>query len=160
MADDGAMTALLALAFTVAAPAVADRPRTFLASVDGIALGAHESVDAFRIETWGVEFKAVCRIPRGWWIEAGSSATPGGSLTGRGSLGTTWLGRAGLRQLRGLVLITLHAPVQREDIRDGSGAAVVPATFKGEASIQGPRPRRIRLTHANVRLVPAARCPG
>jgi hypothetical protein len=160
LADDRTVTLLFAIALAAASSAPADHPKTFLASIEGIPLGPNESMDEFQVETWGVEFKAVCHIPGGWWIEAGGSATPEGSLKGRGSLGATWLNRKSLSELRNLVLLTLYAPVQREDIRDRTGDAIIPATFKGRASVYGPKGRVIPLTYANVRLVPAQRCPS
>jgi hypothetical protein len=151
---------LFATVLAVASPAPADHPKTFVASIEGISLGPNESIDEFQIDTWGVEFKAVCHIPGGWWIEAGSSATPEGSLKGRGSLGATWLNQEGLRELQNLVLLTLYVPVQREDIRDSTDAVIIPATFKGRTNVYGRKGRVIRLTYANVRLVPAQRCPS
>jgi hypothetical protein len=152
------MTALLLLGLAAAAQAPADHPRSYVASISGIALGPNESIDQFKIDTWGVEFQAVCHIPGGWWIEAGGSATPGGSLSGRGSLGATWLDRTALHQLRNLVLVTLYAPVQRIDIRDTGGHVIIPATFKGYAHVYATD-RKLPLTFRNVQLVPAKRCP-
>jgi hypothetical protein len=154
------VTWIFVFALAAAAQAPKDQPQTFLASFDAIPLGPNESIDTFEIKTWGVEFKAVCHIPGGWWIEAGGSATPEGSIKGRGSLGATWLNRAGLRDLRNLVLVKLYAPIQRKDVRDNGGNVIIPATFKGQASVYGPPPRKIKLTYANVRLVPATRCPS
>jgi hypothetical protein len=149
------MSPMFAIAFAAALPAPVDHPKTFLVSIERIPLRADESMYEFRIDTWGVEFMAVCHIPGGWWIEAGGSATPEGSLKGRGSVGATWFNRKTPAELRNLVLITLYAPVQKVDI------GAVPATFKGRAKINGPnKDRTIRLTSANVRLVPGRRCPS
>lgn len=151
--------ALAALALA-AAPAPVDHPRTYLLSVGGVALKDSESIQAFSIETWGVEFAAVCRIPSGWRIKAGSSATPNGELSGAGSQGATWFNHASPKELRMFVLVTLYGPVQRADIHDGRGG-VEPATFSGYATLStDDGTRRARLTYRNVRLTPARRCPA
>jgi hypothetical protein len=146
------------LALLPAASAGAEPERTYLASVTGIALGPNEYVDAFAVNTWGVDFIAVCHIPPGWEVRAGRRASPDGVLAGRASHGVTFLGRAHLSQLGGLALIRLPGPVQRTRIGD------VPATFSGHAEIgtygtDDDRHRQVRLSYANVRLVPATRCP-
>jgi hypothetical protein len=147
--------AALALA---AAPVQVDHPRTYLLSVGGIALKASESIEAFSIDTWGVDFAAVCRIPAGWRIKAGGGATPDGELSGQGSQGATWLRHGSPVELRAFVLVTLSGPVQRADIRDATG--VEPATFGGHATISTEEgTRRARLTYRNVRLTPALHCP-
>ena len=146
---------LLALAAAPSAPN--DQPRTYLASVVGITLGSDETLADFEMNTWGVSFKAVCRIPNGWRIEAGRNATPEGILKGESTHGTTRLNRKHLGELQSLALITLHGSVQPKDVRVQNG--VVPATFKGTASIYGPKARTIELNNANIRLLPAIRCP-
>lgn len=147
-----------AAASAAAAPArVANAGGIYLASLTGIQLGPHDFVDAFHIETWGVDFLAVCHLPPGWWIRAGKSAAPDGDLDGEGSHGVTWLNRPRLRELEGLALIQLDGPVQRD--QRGS----IPPTFRGHVQLgrygTDERSRRMRLTAANIRLVPAARCP-
>ena len=148
---------LLALVLGLSPPV--DHPKTFLASIR-IDLLPDERIDAFKIETWGVEFKAVCNIPNDWEITAGSFG-PGGRLEGAAGHGASWLRVVDLEQLRALVLVRLVAPVQKRDIRDATG--VVPATFQGFASIQSystERGRKRKLTFANVRLTPAKSCPS
>jgi hypothetical protein len=150
--------ALAALALA-AAPAPADHPRTYLLSLAGIALKRGESIEGFSIDTWGVDFAAVCRIPSGWRIKAGGAATPDGELSGEGSQGATWFNRSSPGELRAFVLVTLSGPVQRADIRDATG--VVPATFEGHARIStDDGTRRARLGYRNVRLTPARHCPA
>lgn len=145
-----------ALLATAAAPP-AEGPRTYLASIAGIALGPNEFVDQFSIDTWGVEFVAICHLPPGWEIRAGREATPIGAIAGRASHGVTFLNRPRLRELEGLALIRIHGPLQPRPV------GTRPATFAGRAGIGrygvDERRREVRLTHANVRLVPAARCP-
>jgi len=142
-----------------AAPAPVDHPHTFLASLVDVPLKRGELIESFSIDTWGVEFKAVCHIPGGWRIRAGSAATPNGVLEGDGSQGATWFNRSSPRELRGLVLLTLVGPVQRHDIRDPPGAE--PATFNGHATLSTDAgDRKVRLGYRNVRLVAARRCPS
>jgi hypothetical protein len=132
-----------------------DHPRTYLVSVVGVPLKAGESIASFSITTWGVEFNAICKIPSGWRIKAGSSATPDGVLEGEGSQGATWFNQSSPRELRGLDLATLYAPVQRTDVRNGPDA-----TFKGTATVSTDNgERKARLTYRNVQLTPARHCP-
>jgi len=72
------MKPLLLLALATASPTVADHPKTFLASIEGVRLRSGESIDKFEIGTWGVGFKALCHIPADWEITAGSFG-PGGN---------------------------------------------------------------------------------
>lgn len=146
---------LVLLLTTAAAPV--DHPRTYLLSIGRIPLKDKESIEAFSIKTWGVEFRAVCNIPGGWRIKAGSSASPNGEIEGQGSQGATWFNRSSPNELRNFVLVTLYAPVQRADI--GSADNGVPATFKGAVTIStddGDVQRA--LTYRNITLTPARRC--
>jgi hypothetical protein len=157
------MKALLPfLAVLIGATAPADRPETYLISIEGIPLGTTDRLTGFSIATWGVRPKAVCRIPSGWFVKAGSSASPEGVIEGGGSHGATWLSTNYVSELDNLVLVTLSEPVSKQEVRSSDGAAVIPATFAGHASISVPdeeEDRRIPLTHANIRLTPAAHCP-
>ncbi|WP_155006502.1 hypothetical protein [Sphingomonas hengshuiensis] len=152
------MKRLLPLALLLIGAAPSDHPRSYLLSVGNIPLSDTESIEAFSVKTWGVEFEAVCRIPPGWRIRAGSSATPDGEIAGIGSQGVTWFNTASPKALQSFILVTLHGAVQKEDIGvPGNG---VPATFKGTVTISTDdgdvdRP----LTHRNIRLTPARRCP-
>lgn len=149
---------LTALALLAAMPAPVDHPQTYLASIVALPMRADERISAFAIETWGVEFLAVCRLPPGWRITAGSSASPNGDLKGQASQGITWLYGPSPTELAGLVLVRMVAPVQRRDARSGTG--VVPATFKGIATVETPdASRRVRLSYSNMRLRPARACP-
>jgi hypothetical protein len=135
-----------------------DHSRTYLLSIERIPLKPTESVEAFSIKTWGVEFKSLCSIPSGWRIRAGSSATSDGDLQGEGSQGATWFNTASPKELRNFVLITLYAPVQRADI--GSSDNGVPATFKGTATVSTDEGNmQHTLSYRNIALVPARRCP-
>jgi len=146
---------LLPLMLFATGAAPSNHPRTYLASIVGVPLRTSESMERFSIATWGVKFKAVCRIPGGWRIKAGNSATPDGVLEGEGSQGATWFNRSSPSELRHLALIILDGPVQRSDVRYGPDA-----TFKGTATVSTENgERKARLTYRNVKLTPASRCP-
>ena len=156
-----AAKALLPLALLATGAAPADHPQTYLLSIGGIALKDTESIKAFSIDTWGVEFNSVCRIPRGWRIKAGSSATPNGELSGEGSQGATWFNEGSPKDLHSFVLITLVAPVQQADIGLPDGSSLIPATFKGYGTLEtDDGDRRVPLTYLNVTLTPARSCPS
>ena len=152
------MKLVLLFALLTMGAAPVDHPRTYLLSIGHIPLKKAESIEAFSVKTWGVEFKSVCSIPGGWRIKAGSSATPNGELEGEGSQGATWLNTPSPRELRNFVLVTLYAPVQRAAI--GSPDNGIPATFSGMATINtddGDVQRA--LSYRNITLIPAHRCP-
>ncbi|NKJ03033.1 hypothetical protein FHW92_005144 [Novosphingobium sp. SG707] len=163
MADYLSMKSLFPLLLLAPTPAsAANHPRTYLLSVIGLPVKDTQSVKAFSIETWGVEFISVCRIPGGWRIKAGRSASPNGELSGEGSQGATWLNQSNPKELRAFVLVTLNAPIQRADIRtsDAGGKGLIPATFKGYATLEtDDGDRRFPLTYRNVMLTPASTCP-
>ncbi|MBO9576914.1 MAG: hypothetical protein J7494_14380 [Sphingobium sp.] len=153
-----ALVTILALA-KAAAPV--DHPRTFLASIVGVPLTDREYLDSFSIETWGVTFKAVCHIPPGWRMKAGSSASPNGDIEGEASHGVTFLDKKRLKELRNVILLTLYSKVQREEIKDGTG--IIPATFSGKAHIGTygeDDEREAPITYKNLILVPAKQCPA
>ena len=150
---------VLSLALLTISAAPVDHPRTYLLSIGRIPLKQTESLEAFSVKTWGVEFRSVCSIPGGWRIKAGSSATQNGELEGEGSQGATWFNNGSPKELQNFVLVTLYAPVQRADI--GSPGNGVPATFKGTATINtddGDGQRA--LSYRNITLIPARRCPS
>jgi hypothetical protein len=155
------MRAFLPLVLLATGAAPVDHPRTYLLSIGKIPLRDTESIEAFAIATWGVEFKTVCRIPGGWRIKAGSSATPNGELAGEGSQGATWFNQSSPKELHAFLLVSLFAPVQRVDIRSPDGSSLIPATFKGHATIStDDGDRRIPLSYRNLTLTPARSCPA
>ncbi|GHH26443.1 hypothetical protein GCM10008023_41040 [Sphingomonas glacialis] len=153
------MKVLLPLALLTVGAAPVDHPRSYLLSIGQIPLKDTESIEAFAIETWGLQFQSICHIPSGWRIKAGSSATPNGVIEGNGSQGATWFNHGSPKELRAFVLVTLYAPVQRVDI--GSPGNGIPATFKGTATIStddGDLQRA--LSYRNITLTPARHCPS
>lgn len=145
-----ALSALLA----AAAPAADEpRPETFLLSIQGITLGG-QGVSGFRIDSWGVDWLAICRIPTGWRLRAGRSANPEGLLEGESTHGVTRL--SGLEALRHVALVRLSGPVQWRDRPIPNG--VVPATFSGTLRLSGGR--EIGLGESSLRLTSAGACPA
>ncbi|EIZ81310.1 hypothetical protein WSK_0016 [Novosphingobium sp. Rr 2-17] len=138
----------------------ADHSQTYLLSVIGLPVADTGSVKAFSFDTWGVEFNSVCRIPGGWRITAGSSATPNGEFAGEGSQGATWFNQRNPKDLHAFILITLYAPVQQSDFTTVGESEVIPATFKGFATVEtDDGDRHIPLTYRNITLTPAVTCP-
>ena len=151
------MKVLLPLALLTVSAAPVDHPRGYLLSIGRIPLRDTESIKAFAIQTWGVKFRSICRIPSGWRIKAGSSATPNGVIEGNGSQGATWYNHGSPKELRSFALVTLYAPVQRIDV--GSPGNGVPATFKGTATISTDDGDVERvLSYRNITLTRARRC--
>ncbi|MEA3040665.1 MAG: hypothetical protein QOC65_154 [Sphingomonadales bacterium] len=158
------MPALLALVAALAPAASPDEPedRQWLLSIEGIALGANEYIDGFAIDTWAVRVVSVCHIPGGWTIRAGGRASPDGVIAGEASHGVTFIADPRLPQLRDLALVRIPAGAEARDrlFEDPSQ----PLIFDGRAEIgtygnDETRRRTARITRANIRLVPAARCP-
>jgi len=157
--DHLVMKALLPFALLLIGAAPSDHDRRYLLSLGRIPVGDTESIEAFSIRTWGVRFVAVCHIPRGWRVKAGSSATPNGEVSGDGSQGATWFRRSSPKELQQLVLVTLSGPVQRETV--GSEDNGVPATFIGTVTLSTDDGKVQRvLTYRNVTLTPSHRCPS
>ena len=153
------MKAFLPLALLAVGAAPVDHPRTYLLSIGRIPLRETESIEAFAIRTWGVQFKSVCRIPEGWRVRAGSGATASGELVGEGSEGTTWFNHGTPKELHAFILVSMVAPVQRYDV--GSPNNGIPATFKGSVTINTDDGEVKRaLTYKNVTLTPARNCPN
>ena len=149
------MKALLTLLLAAASAGPQDHPKTYLISVIGLPIKHGEQMEHFSISTWGVEVQAVCKIPAGWRIKAGNSLSPDGVLEGEGSQGVTWFIRRSPTELRHIALVTLYAPIQRRDVRNGPDA-----TFKGTATFwKDDGERKAELTYRNVRLTPARHCP-
>lgn len=155
------MNLLLPLALMAASAAPADTPRSYLLSIEQMSLKPGERIMAFSMETWGVEFISVCRIPDGWRIKAGSSATPNGEIEGNGSQGATWFVHGSPKELQSFVLVRLSGPIQREDI--GTPGNGIPATFTGNVTISTDDDEdgvQRALTHRNIVLTPAKGCPA
>ena len=60
--------------------------RRALLSVDGLNLTATGTIRAFHIETWGVEFLAVCHLPLSWELKSEKFEDPEGLLEGEADI--------------------------------------------------------------------------
>lgn len=137
-----------------------DQPVTYLVSIVDLPLREDDAIQSFAIETSGVKFNAVCRLPDGWRIRAGSSLTSQGVLEGNGSQGVTWPREVSPPEFGNLVLLTVYGPVQSKHLKDANGSMWMPATFDGHVHVVGPNDEQdIPLTASNVHLVPARACP-
>jgi hypothetical protein len=146
---------LIAASAALIALAVPAEARSYLLSIGGVHLAPDRSVESFDLNTWGVRFKAVCRIPRDWEISAWGAGIAG-KMSGQAMHGTVYIRAGNWDRLTALALVELSDPVQRT--RKGN----VPATFGGSVSVYAgskDRSHKVPLTYANVRLTPAASCP-
>jgi hypothetical protein len=126
-----------------------------LLSVEGLAIPKDESITAFEIDAWGVEFLAVCHLPYDWEIKADKYQDPEGLLSGRaGTLGEP------LRELRGLFLVDVY---DYQPLARGSPTGEYhPASFAGWvqiASTPGSGGVKTKLLAKNFRLTNATNCP-
>ena len=156
------MTLIAASLLALASPAQFNPPRTYLASLTAIPMDRRSRIDTFSFDTFGVVFKAVCRIPSGWRIRAGANATLDGVFEGQASQGATWLDARSLKGRGPLLLVTLSSPLRQNEVRATDGSSVIPATFSGWATVQlldADRPKKVNLNATNIRLVPARECP-
>ncbi len=148
---------LLGLLVGVAEPCAAEVRRALL-SVDGLAIPASKSVFAYRIETFGVEFLSVCRLPQSWELKSEKFEDLEGYFSGRADLHGT-----PLRGLTDMYLVDIHL-YQPTASRDGN--AEHPASFSGWVEV-GSREafgdwhgRKVKLAASNFRLKDAERCPA
>ncbi|MDG2531122.1 hypothetical protein [Caulobacter endophyticus] len=163
--------AALALAHFVGKPAAGDKPApaqatkvappkpvvsapeqpaasTFLLSIQGIALGPDDYVDAFGLKLSGAKVVKVCKTPAGWSL---TSARGGAGLDGQASVGAAFLDRDHIGDLRGLALVEVV----------GGDASTVAVSGTAQVGVYGDmgQARQIKLSHARVALVPAEGCP-
>ncbi len=140
------MNVLLPLALLTAAATQPDRSQSYLVSIVDVPLQAGESIERFALSTQGVSYQAICKLPEGWTIRAGSSIRGDGVLEGEGSNGVTWLPRSSPPELEAIASVTL-------DIESA------PNSFSGSATIAGIEgEREVTLTGQNVRLTAASGC--
>lgn len=129
-----------------ARPAEPARPTAFLLSIQGIALGPDDYVDAFGLKLSGARVVKICRTPAGWSV---TSARAG--LDGQASVGAAFLDRDHIGDLRGLALVEIAAG-------DPSTVGVSGTAQVGVYGDMG-QARQIKLSPARVALVPAEACP-
>src|SRR5437763_2798371 len=127
-----------------------------LVSISAPKLGPNAYISAFKINTWGIQIRAICKFPVGWIIKAGKELNPGGLVAGSASGFMTNLNMRQLDMLQDLFLI--------EDPLEHQRSPTEPPTFSGWLSIgeygkpAPPRDRRIGLGGANIILKQATQC--
>jgi hypothetical protein len=148
---------LVGLLLGVASPCAAEIQRALL-SVEGLSIPSGKSIFAYRIETFGVEFLAMCRLPTSWALKSEKFENPAGYLSGRADVHG-----APLRSLTNLYLVDVY-DYQAVATRDGPGEQ--PASFAGWIEVGSRqafgdwRGRKVKLRASNFRLMRADRCPA
>ena len=122
-----------------------------LLTVDGLSIPAGGALAAFRIDTWGVNPLAVCKVPPIWEIKEEKFMDPEGLLSGRSDQYHRTLTK--LDQMF-LVDVYSYQPLPKVDH---------PASFAGWYEVfdgNGDVIKKRRAFHAgNFHLTPAPRCP-
>jgi hypothetical protein len=148
-----AILGVLAVAFVSAAQPSAAAVRRVLLSVDGLSLPQGKDIYAFHIDTFGVEFVAVCSVPRGWELKSEKYENPEGYISGKADLHASRL------RFARMYLVDVYDYQARSD-NDGH-----PASFSGWVQIGSReqfgdwRGRKVTLRPNNFRLADAGRCP-
>lgn len=118
-----------------------------------VPMARDERIDAFEVETAGVEILAVCRFPALWTLSAGANSSVTGTLSGQAGYGAAMLATDDAASLANLFLVRVHAR------REG-----MPPSFNGIATVvtsgTQPRERLVPITAREVLLTPAAECPA
>jgi hypothetical protein len=127
--------------------------RRVLLSVEGVRIPKGSAIFQYRLDTFGVEFLAVCKLPQSWEVQSEKFENPEGYLSGRADIHGEWL--SALKEMY-LVDVYDYRPVASRD---------VPASFSGWVEV-GSRERfgdwrghRVQLAANNFRLTDAQRCP-
>jgi hypothetical protein len=132
----------------------ADVTRALL-SIDDQSIPKDEFITAFKIDTWGVGFLAVCHLPPSWEIKSEKYEDPAGLLSGRSDTHGEQL-----KELRTLFLVDVY---QYQPLARGNpNGEYHPATFAGwiETATHVDQPsHRKTLNAGNFRITEAARCP-
>jgi hypothetical protein len=153
-----ALIALLAAVQLVAAPPASAEVRRALLSVENLKLPAHATIRAFHIETWGVEFVAVCHMPPSWALKSEKFEDPEGSLDGRADTGGE-----PLKRLTDFYLVDIYdyQPLPKGDPK----GEYHPPSFAGWVEAGTAEPfgggarRKRALTANNFRLRDSRNCP-
>lgn len=127
-----------------------------LLTVDGLSIPAEGALAAFRIDTWGVEFLAVCKVPPLWEIKEEKFLDSAGLLSGRSDPYHRTLTK--LDQMF-LVDVYSYQPLPRGNPK----GEYHPASFAGWFEVfdgNGDVIKKRRVFRAdNFHLTPASRCP-
>jgi hypothetical protein len=113
----------------------------------------NQYINGFKVDTWGVEILAVCRIPVGWRITAGHYENSAGILSGEAKDG---LSQPIAKAFTNLFLVEVHSYRAR---KEGSQ----PASFAGSVHVgpfgDTPAPHDVPLEASAFSRTPAQRCP-
>lgn len=122
---------------------------TFLLSIQGIALGPDDYVDAFGLKLSGAKVTKVCKTPAGWSLTAARGRA---GLDGQASVGAAFLDRDHIGDLRGLALVEIA----------GGDVSTVGVSGTAQIGVYGDmgEAHQIKLSPARVALVPAEACPS
>ena len=132
--------------------------RRVLLSVESLGLPTTESIRAFHIKTWGVEFLSVCHVPPSWELRSEKFENSEGYFDGRSDTHGD-----PLKQLSNMYLVDVYdyQPLPKGDPK----TEYHPASFTGWVEVGRVRPfdGGVRQKHAlkpsNFRLRDATRCP-
>jgi len=152
-----AILGLFGVAFTLIGQPSAAAVRRVLLSVEGLTLPQNKAIYAFHIDTFGVEFLAVCSLPAGWELKSEKYDDPEGYLSGKADLHASRL------RLTGMYLVDVY-DYRSTTMR--SGNTEHPASFQGWIQIGNREQfgdwhgRKVPLRPNNFRLTNATRCPA
>lgn len=142
-----------------ATPAVAKR--TELLFIVHLRLAPGEYVAGFELRTWTVRVLAVCNLPVGWTVTAGTFGDPGGILSGTANIGVAYLPKGRTGALHALFLVEIGQDRPADVI--GPNGEIRPATFVGSIAIgrygAETTARTVALSGHNLERRPATRCP-
>jgi hypothetical protein len=151
------LAALVCIFIATTQPSAAAVRRALL-SIQGVGVRAGQSIFRYRIETWGVEFLAVCRVPPQWELKSEKFEDSEGYLSGEADTHI-----AATRALPDMYLVDVY-DYQPVSVQDGN--VQHPASFSGWVQVGsreqfgGWHGRRIPLNARNFRLRDASRCPA
>lgn len=143
----------------VALPSFAAAPRRVLLTVDGLNLPAGQTIRAFHIQTWGVEFLAVCRLPPSWRLSSEKFEDPEGRLDGKADTHG-----AALKSLSNTYLLDVYDYQPRP--RGNANGDYHPASFAGWVDVGQVEPfdggirRKRTLKSDQFRMRDAQGCPA
>jgi len=147
----------LCIGLTHAGPAFAEVRRVLL-SIDGLNVREMESIRAFHIETWGVNFLAVCHVPPSWELKSEKFEDPEGYLDG-----VSDTHGEPLKRVTAMYLVDVwdYQPLPKGDPKTDYH----PASFAGWVKVGKIQPfdartlRKRTLKAGNFHLRDASRCP-
>lgn len=157
-----AVVRLLAACFAaiVRVTPVAAGPPELLSIVD-LPLSQGEYITSFELRTWTVRVLAVCNVPVGWTVMAGTFGDPGGILSGTANIGVAYLPKGKTGALHALFLVEIGQDRPADVI--GPNGESRPGTFTGSITIgrygADITERTVALSGHNLERRRATRCP-